>query len=379
MGHEVFSSFDYASSMRSRGISYSSDEERRSSHVKTDVTSEARQRVRETGKLDPAVDPAVDPIRRSLVRFEPTDDGKWRVSVGCPMDIETSLDSTGSMGDNVDKAIAVLPETYSLISEMLPGYDVQIACGIFGDVVDDFVLNRPQFEMTAEKIVDYLSKMHPEGNGGDTPEDPQYAMFASAYLTSAYTNRIGLKGYFFLVTDASMHSRVSEDTLARIFGANWLDKIRENGYSEDMSPDLSDVVLDLKRRKHAFIISVGKRYKGFWEEYFGENHVICVPDTSKLPEIEAAIVGLIEGTLEPYDLEEWLKNHQVDEETRNLALPGLRRVPFGVQRVLEENSIYVPPKLGDIFEKKSDLQPIKTGTSDVNVGSEPAEEGGGWL
>ena len=38
MGHEIFSSYDYMSSMSSRGVSYSSDEERRSKERKHDVT-----------------------------------------------------------------------------------------------------------------------------------------------------------------------------------------------------------------------------------------------------------------------------------------------------------------------------------------------------
>ena len=381
MGHEIFSSYDYTEHMSSLGIFYDSDEERRSGRKKTDVTSAARQKVRETGKLDPAVDPAIDTIRRSLIRFEATEDKKWRVSVGCPMDIESSLDSTGSMGDNVDKAIAVLPDTYKLASEMLPGYDVQIACGIFGDVVDDFVLNRPQFEMTAEKIVDYLTKMHPEGAGGDTPEDPQYAMFASAYFTAAYTNRIGLKGYFFLITDTNMHGRISKDALKRIFGNDFLDKLHENGYEGDEVPDLSDVVAKLKATKHAFIIVVGDDWQeyNYWAKRFGAKHVIRVPDTTRLPEIEAAIIGLTEGTLEPIDLESWLKNHQVDSFYIDCCLSDLRQVPYGEQRRLEKASEYKIPKLGDIFEKKTDLQPCGHEDASSDSSSAPKEEDGSWL
>lgn len=380
MGHEIFSSYDYISSMSSRGVSYSSDEERRSKERKHDVTSAARQKVRKTGKLDPAVDPAIDTIRRSLIRFEATEDKKWRVSVGCPMDIESTLDSTGSMGDNVDKAIAVLPDTYALASEMLPGYDVQIACGIFGDVVDDFVLNRPQFEMTAEKIVDYLTRMNPEGEGGDSAEDPQYAMFASAYFTAAYTNRIGLKGYFFLITDASMHSRISKDMLKRIFGDNFLEKLHENGYEGDEIPDMQDVAAKLKETKHAFVIAVegNSQDRRYWGKWFGAEHVICVPDTAYLPEIEAAIIGLTEGTLEPIDLEKWLKNHQVDRGYIDYCQYDLRKVPYGAQRKLEEASEYKIPKLGDIFEKKTDLQPC--GHEDKPLDSpDPKEEDGSWL
>lgn len=380
MGHQVFSNYDYESSMSARGVSYSSDEERRSSKVKTDVTAKARQKVRETGRLDSAVDPAIDTIRKSLIRFDPAEGKKWRVSVGCPMDIESSLDSTGSMGDNVDKAIAVLPDTYQLASEMLPGFDVQIACGIFGDVEDKYVLNRPQFEMTAEKIVDYLTKMHPEGDGGDSPEDPQYAMFASAYYTAAYTNRIGLKGYFFLITDAKMHARISEDTLARIFGDDFLEKLHKNGYKGDEIPDMTDVAERLKETKHAFVLLVegDSRGRDYWSEWFGKGHVVRIPNTSRLPEIEAAIIGLTEGTLEPFDLGNWLKDHQVSDSYRDYCLFDLREIPYGVQRRLEKASKYKIPRLGDIFEKKTDLQPCSYAEESTDS-TIPEEESSGWL
>ena len=365
MGRLVFSKAAYETSRKSRGVT--SDK---------DVTRKGEQHVRETGKLPPSVDPSVDTLRRSMLRLDPTEDGKWEVTVGCPMDIETSVDSTGSMGDNVDRAMSALPRTYELCSAMLPGYDPQLALGFFGDVCDKFVLNRPQFEMEADKIVGYLSEMNPERNGGDTPEDPQYSMFASAYLTSAYTNKIGLKGYYFLCTDAPMHGNLSKDTLERIFGEKVWEALKDNGYDFNplCRPDLRETIEDLKKNKHAFILSIDA--EKFYRRYF-EGRIIPLLSTDYLPEFESAIIGITEGILEPEEVEDYLKSKGVSSFDIEHAIHALLALPFGAQRELEQqNKVYIP-KAGDIFENKTDLVPTIKREDDAGV--EPESESSAWL
>ena len=346
MGRLVFSRDAYEESRASRGVS--SDK---------DVTRKGEQQVRKTGKLSPSVDPSIDALRRSMLRLDPTEDGKWEVTVGCPMDIEVSVDSTGSMGDNVDRAMSALPRTYELCSAMLPGYDPQLALGFFGDVCDDFVLNRPQFEMEADKIVGYLSEMNPERKGGDTPEDPQYSMFASAFLTSAFTNKIGLKGYYFVCTDAPMHGRISADTLERIFGEKVWQALKDNGYDFDhlCYADMDDTVEELLKKKHAFILTIDA--EAYYRDYF-KGRIIPLYSTEYLPEFESAIIGITEGVLEPEGVEEYLKSKHVPRVEIDKALNALLALPFGAQRELEQkNKVYIP-KLGDIFENKTDTMPI---------------------
>ncbi len=366
MGRLVFSRETYAESRRTRGVE--SD---------YGVTKKGEQQAKKTGKLSPLVDPAVDALRRSMLRLDATEDGRWEVTVGCPMDIEVSVDSTGSMGDNVDRAMAALPRTYELCAAMLPGYDPQLALGFFGDVSDNFVLNRPQFEMEADKIVGYLSEMNPERDGGDTPEDPQYSMFASAFLTSAFTNKIGLKGYYFVCTDAPMHERISADTLERIFGEKVWDALKDNGYDYDhlCYPDMAETVEELLKKKHAFVLCIEDVPYGY-KKYFG-NRIIPLESTDYLPEFESAIIGITEGTLEPDEVEDYLKSKGVPKEDINTAIDALLELPFGAQRELEQqNNVYIP-KLGDIFENKTDLKP--TTKSDTIDKSEENSDESAWL
>ena len=360
MGRLVFSRETYAESRRERGVE--------SDH---DVTRKGEQQVKKTGKLSPLVDPAIDTLRRSMLRLDATEDGKWEVTVGCPMDIEVSVDSTGSMGDNVDRAMAALPRTYELCAAMLPGYDPQLALGFFGDVCDEFVLNRPQFEMEADKIVGYLSEMNPERNGGDVSEDPQYSMFASAFLTSAFTNKIGLKGYYFMCTDAPMHGTIYADVLERIFGEKLWQALKDNGYDFNhlCRPDMEETIKELLKKKHAFVLSIDA--DNYYRQYF-DGRIIPLRSTDYLPEFESAIIGITEGVLEPEEVEDYLKSVKVPKKDINKALDALLSLPFGAQRELEQqNNIYIP-KAGDIFEKKTDIKPIAVHSETKNT--EPEED-----
>ena len=328
----------------------------------TGVTRRAEQKARSTNKLDPMVDPSVDAIRRSLLRFDPAENGRWKVTIGCPMDIESITDTTGSMGHNVDVAMEVLPDTYELCSQVLPGYDPQFALGIFGDVVDAFPFQQMQFEMEAEKLVECLANMTPERKGGDNPEDPQYGLFAAAYLRSTYANRIGLKGYHFATSDAPMHNRISEDQLIRIFGDTVFDKIKENGYQidRDYLPMPKEVVSDLLKRTHAFFLQVGEDddARENWTKLYGAERVIALPNTKYLPHVKAVIIGLTEGTLQLEGVVEFLMKNNMSETEAKCVQRSVSKIPIGAQATLRAKIGHALPKAGDIFANKTDLWPV---------------------
>ena len=379
MGKDIFTDYSFKTAATAKGIEFESRSDG-SRRAKSSVTREAEQHSRNTGKLDPSVDPAVMVIRRSLPRFEETPEGQYRMTIGCPMDIESTCDTTGSMGSNVQTMIEVLPETYGMISKVLPGYDPQLALGIFGDKVDNFVMNRPQFEMTAEKIVNYVTKLVPEKAGGDGPEDPQYAIFGAAYLTSTYTNRLGLKGYHFCISDASFHDDLDPNILERIYGKNVWQELADNGFGEITRrnlPDFDDMFKALHARAHAFFIGVDE-IPSKWTLYYDNAHRVMVDSTRYLPQIEAAIIGLTEGTIEPMDVRKWLKDNQVGQDTIDLAMRGLKNVVYAAQRTLEKASGHIIPKQGDVFATKQDLQPIGH-TDTATTGETAGESTNTWL
>ena len=217
-----------------------------------------------------------------------------------------------------------------------------------------------QFEMQADKIVDYVTKLVPEGAGGDAPEDPQYAMFGAAYLTDAATNRLGIKGYHFVITDAGLHGTLDPNTIERIYGKDVWKDLADNGFPEITRknlPDMEELMKALNQRVHAFFIGVN-RIDYDWYGLYDEGHRVEIYDTRCLPQIEAAIIGLTEGTLEPMDVEKFLRDNQVSARNINEAMPGLRKMPFAAQRMLEKASGNRIPVKGDIFATKLDIQPI---------------------
>ena len=342
MGRETFSVESYRVARREFGVEHDRD-----------VTRKAEQQARETGRLSEIVDPAINPIRRSKIRLNPHQK-KWISTVGCPMDIEVSCDTTGSMGGEVDTEMAVLPDLYEAVAKVLPGYDPQLCLGIFGDVCDDFVMCRPQFEMEAPKIVNYLKEMAPQRDGGDAPEDPQYAMFARAYLTDAYTNRIGLKGYHFVVTDATCHNCLNKEQIRRIFGKDIFESELKN---MSRAPSVKKVVEDLKEKTHQFVLIIGDAaydYRvEFWRDLCGKNSVIRIISTKQLPEVISAIIGLTEGTLDVAELDGHCKNCD------KFLIQQLSKIDIGAQAKLRHALPYPVPKAGDIFLNKEDIWPIR--------------------
>ncbi len=348
------------------------------------ATARAEQKAHETGKLNPLVDPAgYGVIRRSLPRFEKQGNGLWLLTVGTPMPIETRVDTTGSMGGNVDVALRVLPKAYELCSGVLPGYDLQIATGIFGDVQDRFVLCRPQFEMVAEKIVEQLTLMVPERAGGDAPEDPHYGLFGATYLTDTYISRIGLKGYDFTVSDAPARDLLDERQLKRIYGEEIFAKVAENGYQIKPGnlPTTVDIIHDLLKRAHAFFLQV-EDYPGttrFWIEVFGKDRFVMLPSTELLPQVQAAIIGLTEGTLELTQVEEFLQKNNVDKADAKKIVRSVAGIPIGAQAVLP--NFAKRPQKGDLFKDKIDLWPIDKSevVSESPSGDDKTNDGSNWL
>lgn len=325
------------------------------------ATARAEQTAKATGRLNPLVDPmGYGVIRPSRPRFEQLDNGFWQMTVGTPVPVETRLDTTGSMGHNVDVAIEVLPDAYELCSQMLPGCDLQVATGIFGDVSDQFVLCRPQFEMMAEKIVEQLTLMVPERAGGDAPEDPHYGLFGAAYLTNFYINKIGLKSYDFTVSDAPARDMLDASQIRRIFGGEVFQLAANNGFQMNPLdlPSTKEMVQDLLNRSNAFFLQVGdssSTYR-FWTEVFGKERVITLPDTKFVPQVQAVIIGLTEGVIRLIDVISFLENNNIDAVNAKKILNSVANIPIGVQAALPNYG--KRPKKGDIFREKTDLWPI---------------------
>ncbi len=355
-----------------------------------DVTGEAEQEFQRTGRLDPLVDPAgFDLIRFSRPRFKLQEDEFYRLTVGTPLPVEITLDTTVSMKDNVNKAMKHLPEIYGLCYGILPeGYDLQVLFGIFQDIRDEVVLCRGQFEMESEKAVKQLTLMVPDRNGYDIPEDPHYALLAAACLSRLYINLIGLKGYHVVVTDAEGRPKLEYDQIVRIFGESVFDKIVENGHEVNCQdlPTTKEIVQDLLKIAHAFVIQVGYDHKAtqFWDGIYGENRVVKIPGTEYLSQVIAAIIGLTEGTLNLQEVKRFLTDNGIRNEDAEKIFHSLVNIPLRAQADLP--NFGRRPQKGDLFRNKTDIWPIdqkevaelESSETNSDIGGDDSEEGPGW-
>lgn len=352
------------------------------------ATARGAETVRNTGKLDPLVDPAeYGVIRESRIRLEHKSNGLFAVTVGAPVPIEYRLDTTGSMGDNVDRALKVLPNLCESVTQVLPGRDPHYCASIFADAADQFVLCRGQFEMLADRMVNQLTLMHPEGGGaGNGGEDPQLGFFGAAFLTKAYFQRIGMKSYDFTLTDEPVHENLSISLLERVFGPNVMEKVKENGFemSPRNLPTVADVVAEMSKRVHAFCIMIGTRddAKKCWLDLYGRERIIFFRNDIRIeyaPQTMAAVIGLTEGTLDLSSVPDFLASFEVEKAEAKKIANAISGIAIGAQKALPNyNKI---PKAGDYFAAKTDLWPVDP--SDVPAGKKSsggkAVGDGGWL
>lgn len=360
----------------------------------TSATREAEERIHQGQGMDPLVDPKgpehLGPIRRSLPRFE-KQDNLWLLTNGIPMAEETLLDTTGSMGDNVDRAFEALPKSYEMLTSgvnpILHRYDVQIATSIFNDVEDNRhdgtpVLCRTQFEMD-EKIALQMTRLTPGRNGcGNGKEDPQFGLFGAAYFTAASINRYGLKYYHFTVSDEPVVDTIDLKWLKLIFGDDVLERIKENGHDFSINnlPNTAKAVMDLQTRAHAFFLQVGirKDVTSQWMDLYGADHLVILPDgTEYLHCVKAVIIGLTEGVLDLQSASEFLSDHKVSKNDANRIIRAVAHIPLGAQTLCPNfNKL---PKAGDLFRNKTDLWPVDPKELDVVPETVPCSDGPNWL
>lgn len=359
---------------------------------KGSATHAGEQRRHEGKGLHELVDPrGYGVIRRSLSYYDALKKG-FQLLRGVAILEETRLDTTGSMGNNVEIAMRVLPKTYDLLKKcsnsVLGRYDVQMITSIFGDVTDDYVLCRSQAEMD-ERIAEQMTLMVPESGGGDTTEDPHYGIFGGAYLTSADINQYGLKYYDFTITDAPTREKISPETLKRVFGDEVFDRLTENGFSNITPkniPELKQVVHDLLERAHAFVLLVGDEYRSHWAAFYSNERVITLPRTELIPQVKAAIIGLTEGVLTLSTVEKFLMDEGgLSQEEAKMIKRSVANIPLGAQ-MLAENFDKIP-LAGAIFKEKRDLWPmsdeelasLEVSTPETGKKKKPTNEKSSWL
>jgi hypothetical protein len=214
------------------------------------------------------------------------------------------MDVTGSMGQVPIILQANLPKLMGLLIRR--GYleHPQILIGGIGDATCDRApLQVGQFESGIE-IEDDLGKLYIEGGGGgQTTESYELALYFMARHTGidCFEKR-GRRGYLFVIGDEMPYPKVKPKEVAEVIG---------DGLREDIpTPAL---IRELERMYHVYYIL--PRLTCYWDnpvvhrrwvELLGQN-VLRLEDPAGICEMIASTIGVAEGVVDPWRVEEDLK------------------------------------------------------------------------
>lgn len=322
------------------------------------------------------VDRLVDPKSRNGWRESNSlllerEDGRFNLVYGVALPIRTDVDTTGSMGGEVDRAFKALSRSQQLLV-LGPGavlkkrpYQPQFAHGIIQDVRDRHPYLMTEFEPD-NQIEVQMRMLVPERDGKDTTEDYQLGLYSLGYLTRTSITKYGLRGYYFIVGDELGRPALYRSDAAAIFG-------KEAAPQSDIPvTELGEKVL---KGWHAFYLQVGNEgyVTNYWTNVLGRERVIILPRTEYIPEVQAVIVGLTEGILDLQTATEFLiEVARLDETEARRVVRAVNHIPLGAQASL--TNFDKLPLAGSVFAMREDIWPVENGSEAETEVSTPASD-----
>lgn len=341
--------------MRSRG---------ESAHAKGEQT------FRETGKLDPMVDVfgKLRVSRNAMVK----DGDAARLVHGPKLPILFAMDGTGSMGEEVAKALYAMGRMNGLLEGLRVHYQTDLSYAVMQDVCD----RHPPYQMAEfesdQRIAEHIRLLVPDKGGGDETEDYDLGFgYVDLAVETDISGHYGLKGHFQIVADEIGRGAIYPDGVQRYLGHTLQSEVSTR-----------DICRRLLKKWHLFYIQVlGKPHAtSWWTERLGKGRVIPCPDTDLLAELQAGLIYVVE-TAHPSQsgLSEFLldggANRRISQSEVSEVWHWLQvaREHFGAQTLLSGYADL--PKPGDVFSHYRDPWPIghPRFAENPSQGGKPAE------
>jgi hypothetical protein len=327
------------------------------------ATFKGEQRHREGRGMDPLVDPRThEGWREALTLMLPQDDGTFLMPYGVAMPIRTEADTTGSMGGNIEIIFDALPRTQNLLTlatnAVFEGknYQVQMATGSLQDFCDDYPYRISEFEPDNE-IEQQMRLLFPERDGGDAIEDYQLGMYFAAYRTRMSIVKYGLKGYYFPIGDEKGRNQLFRKEDLR--GDSFRMVFNENDIPQKM--ETQEIVEELLKNWNTFYLQVGTNSgtTNWWASMIGRERVILLPRTELIPEVQATIIGLTEGSLDLQNALDFLRDvAKISKRDAEKIVAAVNDIPLRAQADLPNFGKLPAP--GSIFASREDIVPIRT-------------------
>lgn len=323
-------------------------------HLRSEKVHDKGQQIfRETGRLDPMVD-IKGKTRESRNAMAPNPDGTCILPLGIKMPVISLGDGTGSMGDNVGKVFKAMGELFEMLSPLQQKYQIDLSVAIVQDVCDPHpVFQMAQFE-SDNRAADHVTKLIPDKQGGDTPEDYDLALWYINEKVDTDIVRYGLKGYLFIIADAPGRNSVKNFEIDEYLGHQ----------IQDGNINTKKICRQLLEKWNIFFIQIGENrsVSYWWADLFNDSRVIvgCNPDY--LAEIQAGLMFVTE-TPNPTkkDFIDFLQasgNNKISTYEAEKIWHNIQSASqlFGAQSRL--NSFSEIPQPGDIFRHYRDIWPI---------------------
>lgn len=308
---------------------------------------------KETGKLDQNVN-IFGASRESRNAFAKNPDGTCTLVNGIKLPVISDTDGTGSMGENVAKALYAMGNLYSLLNRF-DRYQIDLSVAVVQDISDKHpVVQMAQFE-SDNRAAEHVKKLVPDKNGDDPDEDYDLALWYVDNKVETDIVRYGLKGYYFMIADAKGRGSVTKEKVKRHLGHEM----------QASSISTKEICKQLLEQWHFFFIQVdgSDSTENWWADKIGRPRIIRINDSDLLAEVQASLVYVTE-TLQPSKngLKEFLKNTETNRQLDDFQIEDIwqwlqsAKSLFGAQAKLPGyNNI---PKPGDIFTNYRDVWPI---------------------
>lgn len=200
------------------------------------------------------------------------------------------FDVTGSNIERARDAQKKLPNLMKLLEKYIKDPQIAVAANDDIYVEDENSIQISDFE-SDNRIDEHIRNIWLVGDGGGNDgESYDLLMYAAARKTvlDCFEKR-ARKGYFFMYADEPIFKMVKKDDVKQIFG----DTLQ-------VDIPIAEIVEELKRQYHVFVIWPGGAHPGFahakkqYEEIFGEDCVLTLQHPNLICEMIGGVIGINE-------------------------------------------------------------------------------------
>ena len=201
--------------------------------------------------------------------------------------VTVTIDVTGSMARWPGIFFEKLPLMGKEVEHYAPDYAISFC--VFGDAhCDKYALQVRDFDV-GEKLDEHISSLYPEGNGGDTPEDPQLAAYY--YINHCKIDK-AVKPFYFIITDTYAHDTLSASAIKKYTG----------DISQSESLDTKSIFKNLAEKFTVYVLLKDETARRYWEGIFGEQRVKRVEEPRDIVELIIACIADEMGEIKDYEM-----------------------------------------------------------------------------